>query len=1409
MKNLFLAFIFMLPLYGAAENSNPYHYTYYQMKDGLCDEFIFSIHEDSFGFMWFCTSNGLDRFDGNEFVHYSSASLDNSHRINSNFVKQVVEDAYRHLWIISDVGLMRIHLETGEVEACTDIEIPHIELLSQPIQALFKDKTGNLWLGISNRVVRVCLDDYGNIARIDTFDTGRNIIVSFTQQDNQIWAGGLSGLCKYAIVSSNEVQPLSMEGSTGLENIPNVQVLFAYGAYLWIGTLNGLYFYDTHNGRLKRYLHEENDPYSISGNNITSLSANKSGDIIIGTRNGVNIYTRNNIFEHIRPDAYNESINTDIINDIFVDGNGAIWVGTTAGGVNLITTTKIKSDHLLKGDRNSENIVDRIFEDKLGNVFASIVNKGLAIRRSGEDHFRLYAFSKELCSLSGNHIRYIAQDYNNNYWIATTEGLNLLKYEDLESPKFISFTTENSSISSNVISDLAVDSIRKGIWICCNNGIDFIDIETHNFTHINCTLEPEEAMKNLFVMCLDSKDNLWLGGNGLYLINLSLKDDITDKFQCKYYRYKLDDQVSKITERISSIIETHDGNIYIGSLNNGLYIVEEKLYSDYLFRNLSVNYVTFNTKISDIQEEKSGNLWLSTVDGLYYYDINMQRARRFDDTDGLSTSQFYVKSSCTLRDGTVCFGTVNGFLNISLPSGLSRTADRKVVISHIQCDDQLLAGNAITEYDVYPEKQSFEVFFSALEYIGQSKIAYTYKMDELDKKWNVCNNQSCVRYTNLPPGNYTLRVKCTNADNFWSGEETVLRIKVHPSFYQTIWFFMLILFMVLSIVVFAVLWYVRHQKKNQKYLREEVAKRTQNLIEQKAKLEQKTDELNETMDNLICSKNAIAEQNILLQSQFQEINEQKDQIEAFSKQMEKANKEKLMLFTHLTHEFKTPLALILGPTHKLAEINKNPQLVELIQVIQRNAQYLLFLLNQIMDLRRVDVQQLNTKEKVFNIAHLFKQDIADFTYILKERHIGLEYRSRMSYDLVKSDRQLIHTILFNLISNAIKYTPNGGTITIRFAQCASADPDVMNQLISVTNTGSYINENERENIFDCFYKVEDQTVYTSYGQSSTGIGLFLVKQMIQALNGHVSLKSLSHKVTTFRVWFPVQRVEEEHVEVLAPVTQPTMPEDLEDIPFTAIDDHKPILLVVEDNKDMREYIKSFLDKSYNVAEAINGEKGLKMARQIIPDLIISDMMMPICDGLEFCKGIRSEETLSHIPFMMLTALSDDNARLESYNQGVDAFLTKPFESETLLARIDNILRKNKTRQKELSYDLSQAHSSVLVKDADKQFLERLTEIMEANYADSEFYVTELLEGMGMSSTSFYKKIIALTGLSASHFIRLYRLQTAKRIIDNMEYNQGANISEIAYQVGFNDPKYFTRCFVKQYKVPPSALLSKK
>lgn len=1392
MRNtiLILLFVHIFPWVAFADNEDNYNYTYYQIENGLCDEYVLSTYKDKDGFIWMCTSNGLDRFDGNTFVHYNTHSVDPATKINSDFIYAVIEDDYSHIWGVSSLGLFRINKKENTVSYFHELELENAKLLSSPMTNIAWGRTGNMWICAKNKILNIELDQEGEISAIHSIDIASSFLIRYIfVQGDKVWIGGNKGVLCFNKLLDSTIASVDLSCYPAFNDIKDVTTIYAYGYYLWVGTAYGLFCYNLQSKILKSYYHQMGNSNSLSDNHVTCITMNHSGDMLIGTTSGLDYYSHDGGFNHISQGRPNHSLNTNYVNHIMVDENHYIWISTLVGGVNLLTPKRILFDYELNTTNSKTNVVSCSYQDSENNVLIGVLGKGLGIKLAGSNDFKFYSL-KEIGGFSQDDIFVICQDYNKNYWLASrNDGLILLKKQDLRSPKFTNFSVDNSTISSNFIYDLIPDPLRKGLWLCSNEAIEFMNVSTCTFQKL--TIDDDiEAHHTIF---LDSKNRLWVGGYGVCVINLTSREQVTGKYAAKCYRYKLDNPHTRIAERISSIVETADGEIFIGSQNNGVYTIEEEYDTEYTFKSIPFHYGYSHNRISKLLKDNNGDLWIGSADGIYHYDTTKKLSVRFDKTDGLPSSQCYINSGSLFNNGDVCFGTINGLVIFKSPFNVQQEKERSVKITGI-VNMNLLAEKDNTQINIYPDIPSFDVYYSALDYYNPKSIIYAYKIDELDKEWNIASQLGYVRYNNLSPGKYTFRIRCTNIDNSWSTQESVLHINMHPRFYQTIWFSIFIFAIIIIIILLYIYQYVRTQRQVRRLLTKEVEERTKSLTD--------------TLRDLTASRDAINEQSILLQVQNKEIREQKNRIESYSAQMDRVNKEKLMLFTNLTHEFKTPLTLILGPISNLVTNIKDPKLLSPIQIIERNAKYLLSLVNQIIDLRKVDANKMVFNQEEFDILSLLNVYMADYFSVLSERHIEYQMLTHLQYCHIKTDRGAVYKIISNLISNAVKYTPVGGRIKIYIAQYRLLGNQIT-QYMSFENTGSYIKESEIDNIFQCFYKVQGQQSFSCYGENSTGIGLYLVRQLVEALGGKICVKSSAKTGTCFRFFIPVEPIEESSCAENIVVNNTDMEEvpQAEYIPFLPSDDKKkPVLLLVEDNIDMRTYIKSFLSEFYSVAEAVNGERGYDMAKRIIPDFIISDLMMPVCDGIEFCKNIRQDESLSHIPFLMLTALSSDIARFNSYKQGVDAFLTKPFEQQMLITRIENILNNRKQKQSELTFDLTNVYAKVDIEKKDEVFMGKVLDIMKNNYADSEFGVTELQAQLGMSSTPFYKKIAVLTGLTPSHFIRLYRLQTAKKIIESHIGDRGVSVSEIAYMVGFNDPKYFSRCFINQYNVLPSDIL---
>lgn len=540
----------------------------------------------------------------------------------------------------------------------------------------------------------------------------------------------------------------------------------------------------------------------------------------------------------------------------------------------------------------------------------------------------------------------------------------------------------------------------------------------------------------------------------------------------------------------------------------------------------------------------------------------------------------------------------------------------------------------------------------------------------------------------------------------------------------------------------------------------------------------------------------LSEQNKLLKDQNEKITAQKNQILEMSRKVEELTVDKLAFFTNITHEFRTPLTLIVGPIERALKLSYNPQVIEQLHLVERNSKYLLSLVNQLMDFRKVEEGRIKIATNYGNLKEFMLEIVPPFADYAKNRGINLQLYLRLPDPFLMFDEDVMRKIMTNLISNALKFTPKGGNVGIYVGVIGQATEKKL--FISVRDTGKGIPENDIERIFMQFYQSDNRSLESVSGQSGTGIGLYLCRKLIDLLDGKIYAKNNPLKGASFRILLPA----------LYGDTQIHSESEMEkeDIAIDVPRNGKMVILVVEDNKDMRDYIRSILAEYYNVLEASQGEEALALLHANNVDFIISDLMMPVMDGMELSRRVKNDFSISHIPFLMLTAKTSDEARLESYKMGADAFLLKPFDENMLLARISNILENRKRFQQKFSIDMNTDSLEVEENSGDKKFLNKAMSVVKENYKNPDFEVSDFIEAVGISKSLLNKKMQSLTGQSAGQFIRNYRLNLARELLLKNKVNRTMNISEIAYEVGFNDPKYFTRCFTKHFNVTPSSLL---
>lgn len=1410
--------------------SLPYKINYLTADDGLSRNLVTQIFRDSHGFMWISTSNGLDRYDGYDFIHFNSRNSGNA--LQSDNVHCVEEDINGNLWIGTENGLNFFNYQTGKIVGANAMLDTKLNLNSSTISIIKKDEVGDIWIVYDKGLAKLHYDSDNNI-HTEIIYRSTSTITAFLRLNGSIYLGIDNQVCRL-IRGSNGIYKKVTAGDKLRNLLGFVNVIYYDNGLIWVGTSLGLYKYDPSTETSTLYAINPLKSNTISSSFVTDINKNRNGQLLIATLIGLNIYDyRTDKFEHITSESNSSGItlNNNFTSCLFVDDN-SIWVGTEKGGINLLTPDVNMFNNVIHSRDNkaslSKNPVNSIYEDKVGDLWVGTVEGGLNLRKKGSTDFsHYYAQLGNSTSLSHNSVSYICQDYRGDYWFATWgRGINRMKFKDKNNPKFQQFyndPTSKNSILNDFVAAMASDEKNHALWIGTRSGLDYLDLDTEKFTHVLSYLPAEKMFKFITGMYIDKNRRLWVGtANGLFCIYLNKTNISSNKVYYKHFRYELNNPSSRRIVKINCILETKEGRLWFGTNGNGIYSLNESG-NKMKFQNFNETTGLLDNVIYGMLEDDAGRIWLSTDKGLCAYDPTKNSNRSFTTVDGLKSNQFYWDSYFKGSDGKMYFGNMAGFTSFDPLKSTPVLIKNKASITRIKVLNEdvfppnskdserylKFEGTNLNQIELKESDKAFSIEFSALCYNMADKIKYAYRLKGFDNNWTeVGSDRRFANFTNIKYGDYELEIRCTNTDGIWSDEVTTLHIKVIPPFYKTWWFILLFI----SSIGYGVYQYSVHRinllKKQKIQLKQLVEERTREIEQQKEMLEEQAHQLKSNMEVLIEHQEEVSRQNEMLVTQNQKITHQKEQLIALSKKVQEANIDKISFFTNITHEFRTPITLILGPVERSLKLSTNPKVLEQLNIVKRNSRLLLALINQLMDFRKVDSGKMELVKTQQNFVEFLDDLILPFEDLVKERGITFSKQYRVNPPEFLFDRDNMQKVIGNLLSNAIKFTPDGGRISVIASTYTDRSDQKERLYVAVKDTGKGIPEEDLEKIFDRFFQSKQNQSYSGYGQSGTGIGLFLCKRIIQLHNGKIEARNQSSGGSSFRFIIPIER------RLTTVVSTDGNSEEMyvaNELPFQdeVLGDNaknKPILLIVEDNSDMRQYIRSILITEFNVLEAPNGVVGLEVTNRYQPDLIISDIMMPEMDGMEFCKRLKTNFTTSHIPVILLTAKSATDTQIESFNIGADAFLVKPFDEDLLKAIIQNLSEKRNRKQLNFAESMDTEALNFKSESLDKKFIDKALKVIKENYTNPDFDVTEFIEVMGISRSLLHKKLKNLAGQSASRFIRVYRLNIARELIIKNRVNHSLNISEIAYEVGFNDPKYFTRCFTKHFGTQPSAFL---
>lgn len=1408
-----IIFIGSCPLISQAQEHfvDRYNVSYITTEDGLPHNFIDDIYKDTQGFLWVSTAgSGLSRYDGYEFINFTPNT---PHcKLKSNFIRNVYEDAFHRLWIVSEGGIDIIDLFTLQSTIPNDPQGQLSQLIGQPSSFVTRDTHNCIWLHSGNGIHRISFNPKGEIETLSTLDLSDlkepHIFLKDIDEDGDIWAGINNRLYKIKITSQGKLEKTSISDRLDYLPVNFFADFLAKENEVWIATNLGIFRYNKSNDVIKRYEHNPHDHKSISQNFITCLSITNDKQLIAGTLFGINIY--NPMTDDFERFTYNPTntddtnLNSNFVNCILAD-KAHIWIGTESGGINKLTPKRLFLQNYQHNRDNpsslSYNPVNAIYEDKNGNLWVGTVEGGLNLKKKDCEGFVHY--TSERGEISHNSVSCITTDNKNRLWVGTWGlGVNIIDLKEPHHLQEVIYMYPESNFYLYFIATLIYDPINNGMWIGADIGLFFYDLATGKITH---PFANAGNIHNCLGSIIDKEGKLWIGClKGVYIIDLHSRTSqpVQDEFQYRHLQYKLDNPQSGLIEKITSFCETRDGTLWLGSNGYGIY----KRIVDSQNREKFVAYSTVeglsNNNVRSILEDNSSNLWIGTNNGLSCYHSTENHFTNYTKQDGLPDAQFYWNASYRSTDGILYFGNIAGLTAIESNRPIATAQPAKVRFTRLKIGNkEILPGHKYLSQDIavtpkielHEKVKSFSLEFSALNFEPNNTATYSYRLLGFDNKWiQVSGNQRIASYTSLHPGTYTLQVKYTSDGGDETENITTLEITILPYFYKTTWFLLVIISLASLMIWQFYQWRIRNFKHQRELLHRTVEERTHQLEQQKQVLENQTEEL--------------SRQNKMLTQQNEKITRQKVQLSHMARKVQELTLDKIAFFTNITHEFRTPITLIIGPIERALKLSYNPQVIEQLNFVERNSKYLLSLINQLMDFRKVESGKLEIVKSKGNFVNFINSLLTPFEVFAGERNIIIKRYFHMNSPEIIYDEEAMHKIITNLLSNAIKFTPDGGNISIYIATLPTTENEKETLYICVSDTGAGIPTQEIAQIFNRFYQSKKHVKYPVYGQTGTGIGLYLCKRIITMHNGDIKVQNNHTSGCSFRILLPL--TQEENIN-----TQLIIENNIQPLASIVKSDGLPkekvslIILIVEDNADMRGYISSILRDYYSILEAANGAEALKTLNEQPVDFIISDLMMPVMDGIELSRQVKETFAISHIPFLMLTAKTSQEARLESYRTGVDEYLLKPFDETILLARIENILENRKRYQRKFRTDMDVEVLNIEEESGDKKFINQVMEVIKEHYKNPYFEVSDFSEAVGVSKSLLNKKLQSLIGQSAGQFIRNYRLNTARELLIKNRDTKHMNIAEIAYEVGFNDPKYFARCFSKQFNMKPSELMS--
>lgn len=1352
--------------WGPVSAQNEIHFSHLGMQDGFANSRANTIIQDRKGFIWVGTWNGLNRYDGYNCVTYQPGFHD-SLSVSNREIVELMEDSNGFIWIGTSYGLSRLDPETGIFKNYQ---------FRNRILSLCEDKNGQLWIGTWS----------GGLYRFNP-ETGESVhylasdIVSDVHVDSRgiLWAATYYGLLRKMPDQDEFVRFIADSSGNSISNSVVTQIAESADGSLWVGTWGGgvdrISLLD--DGQSMQFSNFKLNGKTDDAGVVSRLYYDQFHNLWIGTWNDGLRMLPENQQKRSPADAeliayHKEADNPASLSDagisaLCVDHAGILWVGAATIDRAAVSERGINRYKLpATKDELTRKRTVRAFAEFRNQLFVAAGNSLFQYERKQEQYFLRTQYTSLGYPNGNNTVRSSSildlKSDSTGLWIGTEDaGLIFYPYSNqllLDKSKVQYFNHQSATpISGDKVCSIVLSRHHPGVlWLgTLQSGITKLErgADGRYASRFFSVGAGSLSDNNIRTMYEDSFGKIWIGTQD----GLNSIDPETKQFQ--QFFYTVEDTNSLNDNVINTIFEDSSGNLWVGT-NSGL---NKRIEHTTANRPRMIQFKGFpgeaylnNEIVTNLFEDASGNLWVRMYRGFIKLNIKDEKVAGQYFSRDYENLMLQRNSSSRFRNGQVILDAQNGFLTFFPDSIVKNSISPHAVITGLKVLNQSVDGNSelqqrlgLSKTIPYTEQlelsykdKMITIEFSAMDYKSAGKNEFSYKLEGFDNQWNNVGARNTATYTNLPPGKYTLKVKAKNSDGVWSEDAASLALQINPPFWKTTWAYLVYLLIIIGLLYFF----------NQ-----------YSVVRAQVKSELKFEKLK-------------------------------------TEELSRLNEMKSFFLTDITHELKTPLSLILGPANELAgDKSLNATASRHAGLIKSSANKLLHLVNQLLEFRRIekgipDELRLQTVD----VSSLLEDISAMFRAMSESRRINYQLSLPPSRIVAMLDPDKFEKILFNLISNAFKYTRDHGAIRVLVGlnQTASTTAEL---IIKVEDNGIGIAEKHKNKIFERFYQVNEIRT-----QSTGGIGLYMTKALIDQHNGSIELESEPGKGSCFTVHLPyiAASLPEPEVHEATAETELTVVSETDDEPTSEAT--KLTVLVLEDERELNEFLVNGLSPEFRVISAFNGAEGLQLAQSEMPDLILSDIMMPEMDGFEFCKRLRKDLNSSHIPVVFLTAKTMQEDELKGLRLGAVDYIFKPFNLDALKLKLQNILVSRRQMQERLRTEQLLEPELIELSSLDEEFLKQAVEAVQNNLDNPAFDVEAFSNELGASANQVYRKIKALTGQTAKEFIRNQRLKIAAGMLAQKK----RNISEIIYMVGFSSPSYFTRCFKEFYGCTPKEYIEK-